>query len=89
MKDLPHHMKKLNRKIVRSAHREELEVEGFEAAYRKPVTIKQAKKNKKEAQKSQEEHHIPFTQTPDVQNDQKKHRTPQTRYRDHRAPRPK
>jgi hypothetical protein len=27
MKDLPHHMKKLNRRVIRSMHREELEEE--------------------------------------------------------------
>ena len=30
MKDLSHHLKKLNRRIIRSFHREELEEAGFE-----------------------------------------------------------
>jgi len=30
MKDLAHHLKKLNRQIIRSAHREEMEEEAFE-----------------------------------------------------------
>ena len=32
MKDLPHHMKKLNRKVIRSTHREEKEEETYDVA---------------------------------------------------------
>lgn len=46
MKDLPHHIKKLNRQVLRSAHREELEEELPEIPHR-PVTKKQEKKKKK------------------------------------------
>jgi len=30
MKDLPHHIKKLNRRVIRSVHREEMEEESFD-----------------------------------------------------------
>lgn len=30
MKDLPHHIKKLNRRVIRSVHREELEEENYD-----------------------------------------------------------
>ncbi len=36
MKDLPHHMKKLNRRIVRSAHREELAEEEYDQVIAAP-----------------------------------------------------
>jgi len=32
MKDLAHHLKKLNRRVIRSAHREEMEEEAWDAA---------------------------------------------------------
>lgn len=47
MKDLPHHMKKLNRQIIRSAHREEMEEDTWEAPVARKQTPAQVKKQKK------------------------------------------
>jgi len=86
MKDIPHHMKKFNRNVERSAHREEIAEDEFAAAFRKPVTEKQKKKQTKEAKKMGKIDHLPYPKTPDEENDLRKHRTPQTRIRNRRAP---
>lgn len=52
MKDLPHHMKKLNRRIIRSMHREEKEEELPEVPTW-PVTTKEKKKKAKEKMKDE------------------------------------
>ncbi len=49
MKDLAHHLKKLNRRIIRSAHREEMEEEAFEEqemrpSYPKKQVVKELKR---------------------------------------------
>ena len=50
MKDLAHHLKKLNRQIIRSVHREEMEEEAWDlnpSPYAKKQTPKQVKKQAK------------------------------------------
>jgi hypothetical protein len=93
MKDLPHHLKKLNRQIIRSAHREEmvestfdLDDAAFKAAFRKETTPAQKKKQHKEMLKQEKEHRLLFPETPEEQNVSRKHRTPQTRDRTRQAP---
>ena len=49
MKDLAHHLKKLNRRIIRSMHREELENEKFEEEPPRKQTPQEMKKIKKRA----------------------------------------
>jgi hypothetical protein len=50
MKDLPHHIKKLNRRVVRSIHREDLAEEEYEAA---PPARKQTAQELKKIAKRQ------------------------------------
>lgn len=89
VKDLPHHIKKLNRKIVRSEHRDEMAEENFDAfnaAYRKDTTHRRQMKEKKLAQRNAERNHIPSPKSDDEKNDLRRHRTPQTRDRTRRSP---
>ncbi len=77
MKDLPHHIKKLNRRIVRSMHREELE-EGFELP---PIpnwqmTERQKKKQAKQKMKTERLEHVPSDLTPEERNRKMKNRVP-------------
>jgi hypothetical protein len=77
MKDLPHHIKKLNRRIVRSVHREELE-EGFEMP---PIpnwemTAKQKKKQAKQKIKKERLSRTPSDLTPEERNRKMKNRVP-------------
>lgn len=64
MKDLPHHMKKLNRKVIRSQHREEElpDVPNW------PDSKKEMKKKAKQAMKEEKEAHVPIDKTPDERN---------------------
>lgn len=77
MKDLPHHIKKLNRRIVRSMHREELE-EGFEmpAIPNWQMTERQKKKQAKQKMKQERLDHIPSDLTPEERNRKMKNRVP-------------
>lgn len=88
MKDLPHHIKKLNRQVIRSAHHEQMEEDFFDAAYRKEMTPHQIKKQKKEVQKQARSRRVPSDKTPDEQNAIRKHRTPQRVDRPAKTPRP-
>lgn len=80
MKDLPHHLKKLNRKILRSFHREELENEGFvESLPPIPVreqTEREMKKIKKRAHLKEREERIPVHLTEEERNRKMKKRVP-------------
>ena len=58
MKDLAHHLKKLNRRIIRSMHREELENEKFEEEPPRKQTPQEMKKIKKKS--------ILFIQIPNI-----------------------
>lgn len=77
MKDLPHHLKKLNRKILRSAHREEMYEEEFGLAGEpREQTIHQEKKQAKQRLKEEKLAHTPHPPTPEEMNRKMKRRTP-------------
>lgn len=68
MKDLPHHLKKLNRRVIRSMHREELEEERLPEVPTQPET-KQSKRKKKKIQiKKERLAHVPSDPTPEERN---------------------
>ncbi len=87
MKDLPHHIKKLVRKITRSYRREEMENTSWEAELKKPQTIKQQKKQAKKARKEEKENRLPHPKEPEERNKEMKKRTPEIRDRDSKTPR--
>lgn len=79
MKDLPHHLKKLNRKIIRSMHREEMEEEEYDLLA--PIsprrkTERQIKKQAKEKIRQAKRERAATPPTPDEQNRKMKKRVP-------------
>ena len=75
MKDVPHHMSRLNRKVVRSSQREEIEEEFFNP-WAKPKTAAQQKKQTK-AQISKVKAKAPHTPlTAEEKNRRMQERTP-------------
>lgn len=73
MKDLPHHMQKLNRRVIRDANREDHHEEVFElnADLNLPprsMPPAQLKKQGKIRRAKQRNEHIPIAKTPDEQN---------------------
>lgn len=78
MKDLPHHIKKLNRKVIRSIHRSEMEEEAYNLEMNHPhqQTERQIKKQAKEAIRQEKKAHVPEHLTPEEKNKKMKHRTP-------------
>lgn len=80
MKDLPHHMKKLNRRIVRSAHREEVGEEIYDLEM--PVllprqqSVKAAKKQAKIKMRKERTSRTPTPLTPDERERKMSHRVP-------------
>lgn len=78
MKDLPHHMKKLNRRILRSAHREEMEEEAFETLPSPPrkQTQREMKKIAKRKVAKERWDRAPTPLSPDEKNKKMKYRTP-------------
>lgn len=92
MKDLPHHIKKLNRRVVRSAHREEMEEEQWDTAgnwkeeYKRARTKKQKKKQAKENRKQSKEAHLPHPPDEEERNREMKRRTPIRKPRSHNPP---
>ena len=78
MKDLPHHIKKLNRNIIRSARREEREEEEeLPEVPTWPETPQSRRKKKKRKMKAQREAHVPMGKTPEERNkEMKKGRVP-------------
>lgn len=76
MKDLPHHIKKLNRRVIRSVKREEvLEDEMPPIPNRKP-TEKQVKKQAKEKVKQMKKARVSSDLTPEERNKLMKKRVP-------------
>ncbi len=76
MKNLPHHIKKLNRKIIRSARREGMEEELPEVPTW-PETPAERRKKQKRLMKAEREAHIPMGKTPEERNkEMKKGRVP-------------
>lgn len=80
MKDLAHHLKKLNRRIIRSFHREELEKAGLEENLPSlPVqkeTPKEMKKIKKRAALKERMERTPIHLTEEERNRKMKKRVP-------------
>lgn len=75
MKDLPHHIKKLNRKVIRSMRREEAseelpEIPPFED------TLREKKKKSKQKMKEERLAHVPSDLTPEERNKKMKKRVP-------------
>ena len=83
MKDLPHHMKKLNRRVIRSEHRLlESELEGIEEQLEFPLTPRikrpreQIRKQLKSKMRKETLAHVPEHPTSEERNRQMKHRVP-------------
>jgi hypothetical protein len=65
MKDLPHHIKKLNRKVIRSVHREEQDEEAFDLkSPPRKQTERQIKKQAKEKMRQATTSRTPTPLTP-------------------------
>ena len=79
MKDLPHHMKKLNRRIVRSEHRE-METEVEEGVELQSANIERPKEEMRKIAKSEMRketlEHTPEVPTEEERNLEMKHRIP-------------
>lgn len=77
MKDLAHHIKKLNRRVIRSAHREEIAEEEFDLAGEvREQTVHQKKKQAKERIKQAKIAQTPHPLTPEQRNRKMKRRAP-------------
>ena len=79
MKDLPHHLNKLNRKIIRSVHHEQIQEENYEqcnAADQKKQTAQQMKKQAKDKKRLAANDRVILPDTPEERNRKMKHRTP-------------
>jgi len=68
MKDLPHHMKKLNRRIVRSMRREEHEAEILPEIPTWPETERQKKKKAKVRMRNETNDRPPTKKDPEERN---------------------
>lgn len=76
MKDLPHHMKKLNKKVIRSARKENLQETLPEVPHWPDSKMEQKKKAKREL-KAYAEARAPIKKSPDKRNQEmKKGRVP-------------
>ena len=80
MKDLPHHMKKLNRRVIRSEHRE-MELESFELnqSMQAPQNERPREQMRKIAKEEMRKEAVDFTQptpTSEDRNREMKHRVP-------------
>ena|SRR3990167_984787 len=77
MKDLPHHIKKLNREVIRSAHREEMSEETYNAtASSHKQTESEQKKISKRALTKERNERTPIHPSEEERNMQMRHRTP-------------
>jgi hypothetical protein len=77
MKDLPHHIKKLNRRVIRSNHREEMEEEAFDLlAPPRKQTERQVKKQAKAKIRKERLSRAPTPLTPEEQNKKMAKRVP-------------
>jgi hypothetical protein len=78
MKDLPHHIQKLNRRIIRSAHREELQEEEWDlnSPYARKQTPAQIKKQAKSTLRKAGKAKTPSPPSPEERNRKMKKRVP-------------
>lgn len=68
MKDLPHHMKKLNRRVIRSMHREENAETQLPEVPTFPVTKKEARKKAKIKMRDETRARVPSHPTQEERN---------------------
>lgn len=83
MKDLPHHVKQLNRKVIRSTRREEEQEQEYDKAFRIEESERQKKKKEKIQKRKEKKAHVPHPQTADERNDLMNERTPVRKERSH------
>lgn len=83
MKDLPHHIKKLNRRVIRSMHREEMQQEALPEVPTREVTKSQQKKKAKKKLRDEHLAHVPTDPTPEEKNKKMKKRVPIFDYNNH------
>jgi hypothetical protein len=76
MKDLPHHRQQLNKKTIRSLHRQEVQDEQFPEIPPRPLSEKQKKKQAKEHVRQEKLAQPPHIQTPEERNKKMLHRVP-------------
>lgn len=78
MKDLPHHLKKLNRRVIRSLHREEMEDEAYEMPDIPPQkpTLRQLKKKAKIKMRKETRAKVPKKLSVEERNKKMKKRVP-------------
>lgn len=82
MKDLPHHLKKLNRQIIRSLHREELDEEAYSLEMSMPSpydwerTQRQIKKQAKARMRKERLSRTATPLTPEEREKKMSHRVP-------------
>ncbi len=80
MKDLPHHINKLNRRVIRSVARERAEEEGFDQTLppipNRKQTSRQVKKQAKATIRIARDARIPEKPTIEERNREMKHRVP-------------
>ena len=77
MKDLPHHIKKLNRRVIRSNHREELEDEAYDLALPpRKQTEQQIKKHAKAKMRKERTSRSPTPLTPEEREKKMSKRVP-------------
>lgn len=75
MKDIPHHIKKLNRRVIRSNHREEVEEDSYEIP-QLPLSTHQQKKQAKAKKRQERQARTPVHPTEEARNRAMKHRVP-------------
>ena len=87
MKDVPHHMKKLNKKVLRSENGKEVEQEEglLQASLRKEDSEKQKKKKEKIERRKQAFEKAPPLLSEEDKNEKMKHRTPIKKERSHKT----
>lgn len=76
MKDLPHHMNKLNRQVIRSERREEKDDEAFTLSLPRKQTPRQLKKQAKEKIKKTRSARSPTPLNPEERNKKMAKRVP-------------
>ncbi len=68
MKDLPHHIKKLNRRVIRSMHREEVLEEQLPEVPTWSETKREKRKKTKREMRAEREARAPQKKTPEERN---------------------
>lgn len=72
MKDLPHHVKKLNRKVIRSMHREEVQEKEMLNIPTWTESKEEKRKKNKRAQKAERKSHVASHKSPEERNKEMK-----------------